>query len=181
MSYDIAKDSTYNTYMKYFVFMDNQLLHIQCVYVHKKNFLYQQVPLTLGVQFIYLKKSIYNYKITLNNEKNKITPTKYSLSDNIYFKNLINNSSNSNENILADKKKENTNADYYTERDDSNFERIKQFPPQTSDEFIKKKNDNYVISNNYKVSDVSAFEQIIKSNNIQKNTSTSVNNRNINS
>ena len=120
-----------------------------------------------------------NYKITLNDEKNKITPTKYSLSDNIYFKNLINNSSNSNENILADKKKENTNADYYTERDDSNFERIKQFPPQTSDEFIKKKNDNYVISNNYKVSDVSAFEQIIKSNNIQKNTSTSVNNRNI--
>ena len=120
-----------------------------------------------------------NYKITLNDEKNKITPTKYSVSDNIYFKNLINNSSNSNENILADKKKENTNADYYTERDDSNFERIKQFPPQTSDEFIKKKNDNHVISNNYKVSDVSAFEQIIKSNNIQKNTSTSVNNRNI--
>ena len=120
-----------------------------------------------------------NYKITLNDEKNKITPTKYSVSDNIYFKNLINNSSNSNENILADKKKENTNADYYTERDDSNFERIKQFPPQTNDEFIKKKNDNYVISNNYKVSDVSAFEQIIKSNNIQKNTSTSVNNRNI--
>ena len=120
-----------------------------------------------------------NYKITLNDEKNKITPTKYSVSDNIYFKNLINNSSNSNENILADKKKENTNADYYTERDDSNFERIKQFPPQTSGEFIKKKNDNYVISNNYKVSDVSAFEQIIKSNNIQKNTSTSVNNRNI--
>ena len=120
-----------------------------------------------------------NYKITLNDEKNKITPTKYSVSDNIYFKNLINNSSNSNENILANKKKENTNIDYYTERDDSNFERIKQFPPQTSDEFIKKKNDNYVISNNYKVSDVSAFEQIIKSNNIQKNTSTSVDNRNI--
>ena len=120
-----------------------------------------------------------NYKITLKDEKNKITPTKYSVSDNVYFKNLINNSSNSNENILANKKKENTNADYYTERDDSNFERIKQFPPQTSDEFIKKKNDNYVISNNYKVSDVSAFEQIIKSNNIQKNTSTSVNNRNI--
>lgn len=46
-----------------------------------------------------------NYKITLNDEKNKITPTKYSVSDNIYFKNLINNSSNSNENILADKKK----------------------------------------------------------------------------
>jgi len=120
-----------------------------------------------------------NYKITLNDEKNKITPTKYSISDNVYFKNLINNSSNSNKNILANKKKENTNTDYYTERDDSNFERIKQFPPQTSDEFIKKKNDNYVISNNYKVSDVSAFEQIIKSNNIQKNTSTSVDNRNI--
>jgi len=120
-----------------------------------------------------------NYKITLNDEKNKITPTKYSISDNVYFKNLINNSSNSNKNILANKKKENTNIDYYTERDDSNFERIKQFPPQTSDEFIKKKNDNYVISNNYKVSDVSAFEQIIKSNNIQKNTSTSVDNKNI--
>jgi len=120
-----------------------------------------------------------NYKITLNDEKNKITPTKYSISDNVYFKNLINNSSNSNKNILANKKKENTNTDYYTERDDSNFERIKQFPPQTSDEFIKKKNGNYVINNNYKVSDVSAFEKIIKSNNIQKNTSTSVDNRNI--
>ena len=120
-----------------------------------------------------------NYKITLNDEKNKITPIKYSVSDNFYFKNLINNSSNSNENILANKKKENIKAGYYTERDDSNFERIKQFPPQTSDEFIKKKNGNYVISNNYKVSDVSAFEKIIKSNNIQKNTSTSVDNRNI--
>ena len=33
-----------------------------------------------------------NYKITLNDEKNKITPIKYSVSDNFYFKNLINNS-----------------------------------------------------------------------------------------
>ena len=46
-----------------------------------------------------------NYKITINDEKNKITPTKYSVSDNVYFKNLINNSSNSNKNILANKKK----------------------------------------------------------------------------
>tara|TARA_Y100000590_G_scaffold363245_1_gene420813 strand:+ start:282 stop:803 length:522 start_codon:yes stop_codon:yes gene_type:complete len=125
------------------------------------------------------RKNYYNNEDLINFEKlnkfkdfksNKLDdnqaikhPVKYSVSDNNFFKKIINikNAEESLKNVTH-KLKENT---YYNSSDFQKFDKLKQFTNFTIDKDSKPKNEYLEIPTSYTTDDISKFNKIIKNEN----------------
>ena len=97
----------------------------------------------------------------LNNNQNKKHPVRYAMSDKTYFDKIMN--SNNVKSSLSKQIEKTKKNNYYSSLDLKNFEKINQFSTFNDNKTINKNTEVIKIKNNYTVTDVNAFDQIIKS------------------
>ena len=97
----------------------------------------------------------------LNNNQNKKHPVRYAMSDKTYFDKIMN--SNNVKSSLSKQIEKTKKNNYYSSLDLKNFEKINQFATFNDNKTINKNTEVIKIKNNYTVTDVNAFDQIIKS------------------
>ena len=97
----------------------------------------------------------------LNNNQNKKHPVRYAMSDKTYFDKIMN--TNNVKSSLSKQIEKTKKNNYYSSLDLKNFEKINQFSTFNDNKTINKNTEVIKIKNNYTVTDVNAFDQIIKS------------------
>ena len=97
----------------------------------------------------------------LNNNQNKKHPIRYAMSDKTYFDKIMN--TNNVKSSLSKQIEKTKKNNYYSSLDLKNFEKINQFSTFNDNKTINKNTEVIKIKNNYTVTDVNAFDQIIKS------------------
>ena len=97
----------------------------------------------------------------LNNNQNKKHPVRYAMSDKTYFDKIMN--TNNVKSSLSKQIEKTKKNNYYSSLDLKNFEKINQFATFNDNKTINKNTEVIKIKNNYTVTDVNAFDQIIKS------------------
>ena len=133
------------------------------------------------LQFFTILGNFKNYRsvsIETKNKQNINQSVGYALSDNKHFQKLMNFNNNTkasskeysidyfiDSDDLTDKKTHKDEDYFYNESDIQNFKNLKQFPLNSPDtlQYTSKKEDPVVTKINYTVSDLEAFDRIVKS------------------